>query len=197
MNKLTVLCALIMMIGAVYGGHCDVDSSNQFWIIGVYPEGPDKYTLYAAIDLIRPLKSLEAATIICAQTGKNFKVKAGAKAFGFQVWCGATKCTSNYQLGASYFASTIKSTNPDIWAGNGFDLSHTNRGVYQPYEFMDASTHYVLNGAQFAQSNFPSEPSDKYYVCYTNLLENFYQSNLLSDIVLDSCWERLEIQVQF
>ena len=197
MIKLTVFLGIVFLAGFVlahdYPCQCKTKESEQSWVMGSAPLGNGKWIIAAAMDLYRPLKSGQSAAIICFRTNKYYNYWAGAKGFGFQVWCAAPECKYDYQLGASYFGSYLKKKGPDVWAGNGYDLSHTNKGVHDFYGEQDVTTYYEMTDYQFDKSNFPAFDKTEYFVCYSKFCDDFYDVNLLTDIKFDSSWIREEL----
>ena len=200
MIKLTGFLGLLLL-AAIALAHpedpcqCRTKESEQSWVMGSAPVGDGSWLIAASMELHRPLKSGQSAAIVCFRANKRYKYWVGAEAFGLQVWCAAPVCNYDYQLGASYFASRLKSKGPDVWAGDGYDLSHTNQGVHDFFDLgeQDVSTYYQMTEEQFERSNFPEFEKTEYFVCYSKFCDDFYDVNLLTDITFDNSWIREEL----
>lgn len=200
MIKLIGLLALVFFVGYVAAdSFVLVDEGNEWFAMYADKDGSN-YNVLAFLDFKYKLRSLKAATVMCFHSDYKYRLKAGAKGFLYQVWCAAPKCEFNYQLGASFLGSTLKSTSPVTWTATGGspnDMSSYNKGVLWTADGDDSNYWYQIPATSFKYSNFPYAGTPDYLVCYSKFYDNFYDVNPLTDIAVDSSWKRENVEVWF
>ena len=88
MNRLTGAVSLLVLMTILSSsfGEPDEESYYRSWDIDWF-ETKKGFTIFGFFALFKPLKPKQVASGLCAITGSDYKVKTGAKAFLFQIWC--------------------------------------------------------------------------------------------------------------
>lgn len=181
MNRLTggiSLLVLIFLLGFAFG-EADEETYYRIWGQNWY-RNHKGFIVYGYYSFFEKFKPHQVASTICAETGSDYKIKSGAKAYLFQIWCGSSHCSCDDDLKSSYTTSTLKSNGAIItWNGDGVDLSHANRGVHFANGGYSVNAYYQFTAKEFAKANFIGKKIPYYYVCFEKL------SDSIKDVGLD------------
>ena len=200
MIKLIGFLALIFCVGYVVADSFVLVDEGTEWFAMYADKDGANINVLAFMDFKYKLKNYKAATVMCFHSNYKYKLYTGAPGFLYQVWCAAPKCEYNYQLGASFLGSKLKSTSPVTWAATGGapnDMSSYNKGVLWTDAGDNSNYWYQIPYDKFQYSNFPWKGHPDYLVCYSKFYDSFGDVNPLTDIAVDHSWKKENVEVWF